>query len=146
MDQPIEGCEKFRDDLALLALGTLSGRRRAEVIDHLEGCVECAAELEGLSVCRGRRFSSSLGERRRPPGFDERTMAAMSAGRERRRFSARVAALAAAAMLVVGFGIGALVHNPKRSRPDLLLRRRSPPRPAPRATSSCPWAATRGCS
>ena len=37
------------DDLIEFALGTLSGRRRAAVLDHLETCAHCNAEVESLA-------------------------------------------------------------------------------------------------
>ncbi len=43
-------CSAARDDLAALAIGTLTGRERAELLDHLERCARCAAELEELSA------------------------------------------------------------------------------------------------
>jgi hypothetical protein len=113
MEANSDPCETFRDDLALLALGTLSGRDRADVIDHVEGCPECAAELEGLSVAADALLL--LAPEATPPlGFDQRTVVAMDQGRNRRwsqpRRIAAVAALVAAVGL--GVGLGTLVSRP----------------------------------
>jgi hypothetical protein len=43
-------CEVIRDDLAELALGTLSGRGRSEALGHVGSCPQCGAELEKLSI------------------------------------------------------------------------------------------------
>jgi hypothetical protein len=116
--RPVD-CGRYADDLALLALGTLAGRPRAEILDHIERCAECAAELEGLSA--GADALLLLAPEATPPaGFDRRTIASMTGGGERRRsIPTRLAALAAAALfaLGVGIGIGAIVtraptHDP----------------------------------
>src|ERR1700678_3816278 len=105
-------CNQFADDLAQLALGALSGRERADVIDHLESCPECAAELEGLSVAADTLLL--LAPQATPPaGFANRVAAAMTQGRERHRpLSRRLVALAAAALIALGVGIGAIVTRP----------------------------------
>jgi anti-sigma factor RsiW len=43
-------CEEIADELTELALGTLSGPRRSEVLDHVGSCQQCRAELEQLSI------------------------------------------------------------------------------------------------
>jgi len=42
-------CEALSDDLIEFALGTLSGRSRSLVLDHLETCAHCNAESESLA-------------------------------------------------------------------------------------------------
>ena len=44
-DRPSMECEAMSDDLIEFALGTLSGRSRAVVLDHLETCAHCDAEV-----------------------------------------------------------------------------------------------------
>ncbi|HWD24722.1 MAG TPA: zf-HC2 domain-containing protein, partial [Acidimicrobiales bacterium] len=75
-------CNPFRDDLAEFALGTLSGRQRAGVIDHLERCVECSAELEGLSIAADSLLLIAP-EATPPAGFDQRVLSGMTGGRDR---------------------------------------------------------------
>ena len=43
-------CDEVRPELAELALGVLSGRERAGVLAHVEGCPSCEAELDQLSA------------------------------------------------------------------------------------------------
>jgi hypothetical protein len=43
-------CDEVRPELAELALGVLSGRERATVLAHVEGCASCEAELDQLSA------------------------------------------------------------------------------------------------
>src|SRR5277367_3173993 len=43
-------CEALSDDLIEFDLGTLSGRQRSLVLDHLETCAHCDAELESLAA------------------------------------------------------------------------------------------------
>jgi anti-sigma-K factor RskA len=44
----MSGHEQFAEDLALYALGSLSGDERATLEKHLEGCASCRRELEQL--------------------------------------------------------------------------------------------------
>lgn len=110
-------CVPFRDDLAEFALGTLSGRARADVIDHLERCAECAAELESLSAAADALLLVAP-EATPPAGFDEHALVGMTGRRDRHRSSsARVLALAAGVLIALGVGIGAIVtrqagHDP----------------------------------
>jgi len=68
----------FQDDLAALATGTLTGRRRVEMLDHLESCPACAAELDELSGTVDVLMSLAP-EAEPPAGFAERTVALMRA-------------------------------------------------------------------
>ncbi len=43
------GCEGFQDDIALLAIGTLDGYERSELLLHLDFCVHCASLYLELS-------------------------------------------------------------------------------------------------
>ena len=64
-------CEVFRDELAELALGTLSGRSRSEALDHVASCQTCAAELERLSIVADQLLQ--LAPEMEPPlGFELR--------------------------------------------------------------------------
>jgi hypothetical protein len=44
------GCVEVEESLAELALGILPGNERAVVLAHLQGCEECQAELEKLTL------------------------------------------------------------------------------------------------
>ena len=43
-------CASFQDDLAVLAVGALTGHERARLVAHLEECPQCSTKLEELSV------------------------------------------------------------------------------------------------
>jgi hypothetical protein len=113
-DQP---CEAFSDDLALLALGTLSGRERAVVLSHLEGCASCSEEVEQLSLAADALLP--LAPQVSPPaGFEVRVLERMGievpARRRPRMLSPRRLALGvAAAVMAVGgaFGVGLWVDR-----------------------------------
>jgi Putative zinc-finger len=104
-------CEPFQDELAELALGILSGRRRSEVLGHVASCPRCTAELERLSVVADTLLL--LAPEVEPPlGFElrlaERLQEAAAVYRPRR--FRRGAALSAAAViaLALGFGLGTI--------------------------------------
>lgn len=106
-----ERCEAFADELTELALGTLSGRRRSEVLDHVGSCPSCRAELEQLTVVV--ETLQQLAPRVQPPlGFELRLAERLEGRATRRpRRPRRVALFSAAAVVVValGFGLGALI-------------------------------------
>lgn len=78
--------EQFADDLALYALGTLSGAERTAVEKHLQECAECRHELERLRGDVALLAFSTSGPR--PPARSrERLMSAIA--REPRRVPAR---------------------------------------------------------
>ncbi|HEV3266772.1 MAG TPA: zf-HC2 domain-containing protein [Acidimicrobiales bacterium] len=116
MSEHIEGptsCEEFQEDLAAIALGTLSGRRRSEVLRHVENCPQCATELEQLAMVADAVLQ--LAPEEDPPiGFELRLAQRLQANtppRSARRVR-RLSYLAAAAIIVViGFGAGALVGS-----------------------------------
>jgi hypothetical protein len=103
---PDRDCVAVHDDLALLALGGLTGRRRAELLTHMEGCASCEAELEDLSMAADALISL-IPEATPPEGFAARTVAAMHAeSRTPSRPVIRYLVAAAALVLVLGLGIG----------------------------------------
>jgi hypothetical protein len=113
-DQP---CEAFSDELALLALGTLSGRDRAVVLAHLEGCARCTEELEQLSLAADSLLPLAP-EVNPPAGFEvavfERMGIAVPARGRSWTITPRRAVLGiAAALVVVGgaFGVGVWVDG-----------------------------------
>lgn len=104
-------CAECAEDLASVALGIVSGRRREEVLAHVEGCPTCAAELEGLSVVADNLLA--LAPEIEPPwGFESRLARRLRTDALARRHAPRrrvlVAALAAIVLLALGIGAGAL--------------------------------------
>ena len=118
MNRPVErhtGCDDVRADLAEVALGIVSGRRRSEVLEHVEGCARCARELDELTKLSDTLVS--FAPRTEPPvGFELRLAQRLrdDAAVARAPWARRVAVLALAAVLivVVGLGVGSLVTSP----------------------------------
>jgi len=109
-------CDPIREDLVEFALGTLSGRSRSRVLDHLESCSSCSAELASMAAVADTMLW--LAPEAEPPlGFEMRVVERFRNidGRRAvtRRRSAAVWAVAAALVAVVGFGLGAMAtsHN-----------------------------------
>jgi hypothetical protein len=108
-------CEAFKEDLATAALGIASGRRREEVLEHVELCSSCAAELEQLSFVADTMLEFAP-EIEPPLGFESRLARRLRADAQSRRpiYRRRSAVLALAAAVVVlgiGWGIAASNHN-----------------------------------
>jgi hypothetical protein len=124
-------CEAMSDDLIEFALGTLSGRSRSLVLDHLETCAHCDAELESLASVADTMlwlapeaepslgFETRLIERYR--GSDQRRLTT-----RRRRVS--VLAMAAVLVAVLGIGVDAIVvsqgstNNPSATKRPTSVR------------------------
>jgi hypothetical protein len=105
-------CDLIRDELTELTLGILSGRRRSEVLGHVGSCLRCSAELEHLSMVADTLLQ--LAPEVEPPlGFElrlaERLQVGATVHRQRRLRRASVLSAAAAVMVFLGFGLGALV-------------------------------------
>jgi Putative zinc-finger len=105
-------CAAMNDDLIEFALGTLSGRRRSEVLNHLETCSHCNAELESLADVADKLLW--LAPEAEPPlGFESRLIERYRSSDPRRSVTrlrrASVLAVAAALAAVLGVGIGAVV-------------------------------------
>jgi hypothetical protein len=70
---PSEICRGFRDDLAVLAVGALTGAESDLVLDHLDGCAHCAALLADYSGVVGA-LDALVPVAAAPSGFSDRTM------------------------------------------------------------------------
>jgi predicted anti-sigma-YlaC factor YlaD len=118
-------CEAMRDDLIEFALGTLSGRSRALVLDHLETCAHCTTESEALAEAADALLW--LAPEAEPPlGFETRVIERFrGAGAERqidRRRRLSLFALAALLVAVMGVGIGAVATQGGGARPSATQR------------------------
>jgi len=117
MNRPPEGpqnCEALSEDLIEFALGTLSGRSRSLVLDHLESCPQCVAELESLATVADTMLW--LAPEAEPPlGFETRLVERLREGDVHRATARRrrISVLAAAAVLVaaLGFGVAAITTD-----------------------------------
>jgi hypothetical protein len=106
------GCAPFEDDLATVALGIASGRRREEVLEHVGHCPFCSAELAELSTVADAVLE--LGPEVEPPvGFELRVTRGLESHRgtrtPRRRRRVLVFTLAAALVVVLGVGLGVFI-------------------------------------
>jgi putative zinc finger protein len=118
-------CAAMRDDLIEFALGTLSGRSRALVLDHLETCAHCTAESEALADAADSLLW--LAPEAEPPlGFETRVIerfrgtGAVRQMDRRRRLS--LFAVAALLVAVLGVGIGAVVTQGGGGHPSATQR------------------------
>jgi hypothetical protein len=109
-------CDAVAADLPELALGILTGRHRAEVLAHLEGCPRCRAEVGQLSQAADALLALPP-EAEPPVGFESRVFdrlgVRLRAGREApvrpgrpARVRILVGSAVAAALLLLGFGLG----------------------------------------
>jgi hypothetical protein len=119
-------CEALSDDLIEFALGTLSGRSRSVVLDHLESCSHCDAESEALaSIADSMLWLAPEAE---PPlGFESRLIERYRSTDVRGSSSGRrrvvVFALAAVLVAVLGIGVDAIVTNNGRTDNNLATSR-----------------------
>jgi len=113
IDDPTH-CEPFQEDLTEFALGILSGRRRSEVLSHVENCPQCSSELEQLSLVADTILQLTP-EIEPPLGFESRLAQRLHVGAGARRPDhyrrTGLFAMAAAILLVLGVGIGALASR-----------------------------------
>ncbi len=121
-DEVVPGpeCGRYADELAELALGTATGRERAEALAHVERCPRCHAEMEQLSAAADTMLEVIPGIE--PPlGFEVRLAERLRAGRparqlaggwwRMRRLSPVLACLVAVVALGAGVGAGWLVRG-----------------------------------
>jgi hypothetical protein len=104
-------CAAIADDLALLALGTLSGPDRSAVLEHVDTCLRCRTELEQLTLVA--ETLQQLTPQVQPPlGFESRLAERLQGVTVPRRRPRRYAVLAAAAAVVLlAFGLGVVVAH-----------------------------------
>ena len=117
-------CEALNDDLIEFALGTLTGRERSLVLEHLETCAACTLESESLVEVADALLWLAPGAEP-SVGFETRVIERLRGSVVERRVARRrrVGVYAVAAMLVamLGVGVGAVatshgvVNNPSAS-------------------------------
>lgn len=106
-----ERCAAIADDLPLLALGTLTGRARSDVLDHVESCQQCRTELEQLSLV-AEALQQLTPEVQPPLGFESRLAERLQGAITPQRRSRRIALMsAAAAVVILAFGLGIVVAH-----------------------------------
>jgi hypothetical protein len=120
-------CEPFVDNLAELALGTLTGRERIATLGHVDSCAQCASELEHLSRASDAILQMAP-DVEPPPGFEARLRNRMAneGVRTPRRALHRWVLAGAAAVIALGLGlsiglsVGAPPSRAKVATPRLL--------------------------
>jgi predicted anti-sigma-YlaC factor YlaD len=118
-------CEALNDDLIEFALGTLSGRSRASVLQHLESCAHCNAELDSMAGAADTLLW--LAPEAEPSlGFETRLIERYRRSDPRQRVTRlrRASLLAVAAMLavVMGVGLGAVFTGHGGTNPPVATR------------------------
>ncbi len=114
----------MNDDLIEFALGTLSGRSRANVLQHLETCAHCNTELESL-VDAADQLLWLAPEAEPSLGFESRVIERYRNSQPRRvTHLRRISVLAVAAMIaiVLGVGVGAVVSGHGGNPPASAIR------------------------
>ncbi len=97
--------EGFEEQLVEFALGILDGRSRAALVEHVEHCPECAERLQQLSTTADLLMYVPVGVE--PPlGFESGIIERIRATESGRRRARGWPLLAAAAGVVVSFGLG----------------------------------------
>ena len=114
-------CAQLADAAPELALGVLSGRERAEALEHLDGCSSCQQLVTSLSGVTDELLRSFAPSVEPSEGFDGRVLRAMGlpahAGRHRPKRRGLVASLAVAAC--VALLVGLLVAIAPSAKPAL---------------------------
>jgi hypothetical protein len=119
--EPRVDCGRFEDDVVALALGTISGRARADVLAHVESCPHCSVELEALAGTTDHLLQL-VPEEEPPLGFEVRVLTRLHEARRARLVSWRrrtlvlvgtAALVAGIAGFLIGIGVGSV--QPARS-------------------------------
>ena len=99
-------CDVFDDEASDLALGHVTGPRRAALLDHAAACARCDEVLADLAAVCDRMLHLAP-EVEPPVGFEARAVARMGVRRRRpRTLRLAVAVAAAVVLLLAGVAIG----------------------------------------
>lgn len=145
------GCAEVREVAPDVALGLLTGEERAAVLEHLEGCEACRADVASLAVAADEVLLAAP-EATPPAGFDARVLAAVATHRAAAEREATASAVtpparkhrhrrrvwvgaAAAAALVLVVALAALVGSDDP---------RAPSTPTPSAVATVDMRGSRG--
>lgn len=108
-------CANFRDVVAELALGTLTGRERATALEHIDGCPTCRRHLETLAHAADMLVHVAP-EAEPLPRLTDRVIARAQHDHHRQQRSPRIAIAAAALALVVGAGGATAISLTSKTR------------------------------
>jgi len=113
------GCEEFSTELIEFATGTLAGRDRARVLEHLAACARCRSEVESLA--RVADAMLELAPTAEPSwGFDQRLIERyrLESPRAPRRRLSIMGQIAAVVILIgAGAGVGTFLDSHRPSTP-----------------------------
>lgn len=116
----LDACRRVGEDLTEFALGSVTGRRRSEILAHVSHCARCSIELEQLALASDALLQ--LAPESEPPiGFETRVVERMRDSvepRPRRMRRMVMATAAAVAVLLLGIGLGVLVTSDLGSEHD----------------------------
>jgi hypothetical protein len=111
-------CAQLHEVAPELALAVLGGSDRAEALIHLTECSRCQTYVAELTEAADI-VPFLAPEREPPPGFEQRVVARLGAGRRRRfRRLAAVAAIAAAAAAILSITIVRVIDATSPVVPD----------------------------
>lgn len=119
-------CQECRELLVAREEGVLEPHRRGELVEHLSACPECRAfgEVEGELHRRLQRRGDLFRRHTDPQAVMDRIVREQSfqlrrlTMQKRMRFAS--AGIAAAAVLVIAFGLSGLLHQKEASASDVL--------------------------
>lgn len=106
-------CSQLADLAPELALGVLTGRERAQALEHLDSCGPCRQLVSSLSGVTDELLRSFAPSVEPPAGFESRVLAAIAPPRVKQRN--RIPALAAAACVALLVGIAVLVGGSRQA-------------------------------
>ncbi len=112
-------CHECQPQLIAYLNETLSPGERADVMQHLDGCGRCRARLSGERAIQQalRQIAPVPGP---SAGFEQRTLAAATQGRRRRRPVSPWVGAAVAAALVLGVVLGAGLFSGNSRAPEVV--------------------------
>ena len=93
-------CERCRELVPEVALGSSSGEERALVLEHIDDCPECRSLLQEMSMMADELLLLTP-SREPPPGFETRALARLTSERGSRRRRYALMGVAAAVMIAV---------------------------------------------
>jgi hypothetical protein len=106
------GCAGFADAAAELALGVLTGRERAEALEHLDRCPACREQVRQLTAT-GEQLLRLLPAEEPPPGFESRVLERLGPAKQSPGRGGR---------MILGGGRRRLRREPGEGRPGRVRR------------------------
>lgn len=120
------GCAELEEMAVELATGALTGEQRAAALHHLGSCEPCRQAVDGLARAADAMLLVAPPEDP-PAGFESRVLGRLGLDRDRSstrpaRRARRLAVAAAAAVIALVTGVGALVVEQRGSSSPVTVR------------------------